>query len=82
MNGTFLRAEVYISFTWILAVLLNNDINKLKPVDNRIYILGDFNIDLFLNDSYILGKNNILNNKSVKSDVKNYHEFCKLFGLK
>ena len=36
--------------------LLNSNMNKINSVDNEIYILGDFNINLFLNDSYILEK--------------------------
>ena len=31
--------------------VLNNNINKINPVDNKIYILGNFNINLFLNYS-------------------------------
>ena len=62
--------------------VLNNNINKIDSVNNEIYILGDFNINLYINDSYILAKKNILNNKSFPSDVKSYHEFCKFFGLK
>ena len=45
-------------------------------------ILGDFNINLFVNDSYILKKKNILNSKSILSDGESYYEFCTLFGLK
>ena len=56
--------------------------NKINSVDNEIYILGDFSINLFLNDPYILEKKNILNSKSIPSDVKSYHEFCTFFGLK
>ena len=62
--------------------VLNNNINKIDSVNNEIYILGDFNINLYINDSYILAKKNILNNKSVPSDVKSYQEFCTFFGLK
>ena len=62
--------------------LLNSNMNKMNSVDNEIYILGDFNINLFLNGSYILEKKNILNSKSIPSDVKSYHEFCTYFGLK
>ena len=32
--------------------LLNSNINKINSIDNEIYILGDFKINLFLNDSY------------------------------
>ena len=57
--------------------------NKIKSADNEIYILGDFNINLFLNGSNILEKKkNILNRKSIPSDIKSYHEFCIFFGLK
>ena len=56
--------------------------NKINSVDNEIYILGDFNINFFLNDCYVLEKNNILNSKSILNDVKSYHEFCTFFGLK
>ena len=52
--------------------------NKINSVDDEIYILGDFNINLFLN---FLEKN-ILNSKSIPNDVKSYHEFCTFFGLK
>ena len=36
--------------------VLNNNMNKTDSVNNEIYILGDFNINLHLNDSYILEK--------------------------
>ena len=57
-------------------------IEKIGSVNNEIYILGDFNIKLYINDSYILVKKNILNNKSIPSDVKRYQEFCTFSGLK
>ena len=53
--------------------------NKINSVNNEIYNLGDFNINLFLNDPYVLEKNNVLNSKSIPSDVKSYHEFCILY---
>ena len=56
--------------------------DKIHSVDNEIYILGDFNINLFLNDSYVLEKNNTLNSKSVPNDVKSYHEFCTFSWIK
>ena len=62
--------------------LLFRNLNKIKSVDNEIYILGEFKINFFLNDSYILEKKNILNSKSIPGDVKSYHEFCTFFGLK
>ena len=37
---------------------------------------------MFLNNSYILEKKNILNSKSVAGDVKSYDEFCTFFRLR
>ena len=56
--------------------------NIIDLVNNQIYILGDFNINLYLNDSYILDRKKILSTKSIPNDVKSYHEFCILYGLK
>ena len=36
--------------------LLIINLNKIKSVDNEIYVLGEFKINLFLNDSYVLEK--------------------------
>ena len=62
--------------------LLNSNMNKINSVDNEIYILGDFNINLFLNDVYDFEKKNILNSKSFPRDIKSCREFCTFFGLK
>ena len=62
--------------------LLIINLNKIKSVDNEIYILGEFKINLFLNDSYVLGKKDILNSKLIPGDVKSYHKFFTFFGLK
>ena len=62
--------------------ILNDNMNEIDSVNNKIYVLVDFNINLYINDSYIFAKKNILNNKSVPSDVKRYQEFCTFFGLK
>ena len=35
----------------IFFVVPNNNMNKTDSVNNEIYILGDFNINLYLNDS-------------------------------
>ena len=50
--------------------------NKIRSADTEIYILSDFNINLFLDDSYILEKKNILNSKSIPSDIQSYHKIC------
>ena len=50
--------------------VLNENVDKIDSISNEIYILGDFNINLILNDSYIFSKESMLNNKSIPSDVK------------
>ena len=61
--------------------VLNENMNKIDSISNETYILGDFNINLSLNDSYIFSKKDMLNNKSIPSDVKSYYEFCTFFSL-
>ena len=62
--------------------ITNTHFNKLDTNNNEIYILGDFNINLYLNNSYIFQKNNLLQSPSIPSDIKKYYEFCAMFGLK
>ena len=61
--------------------VLNENMNKIDSISNETYILGDFNINLSLNDSYVFSKKDMLNNKSIPSDVKSYYEFCTFFSL-
>ena len=57
--------------------------NKIDSINNEIYILGDFHINFFLNDSYISSKKSmqIEQSKLIPSNVKSYYEFCILFGM-
>ena len=50
--------------------IINTHFSKLDTNNNEIYILGDFNINLYLNNSYIFLKNNLLQNQSITSDIK------------
>ena len=61
--------------------VLNENMNKIDSTSNEIYILGDFNINFSLNDSYIFSKKGILNNKSIPSDVKSCYEYCTFFNF-
>ena len=61
--------------------VLNENMNKIDSISNEIYILGDFNINFSLNDSYIFSKKGIINNKSFPSDVKSSYEYCTYFSL-
>ena len=60
---------------------LNENMNKINSISNEIYILGDFNMNLFWNDSCIFSQKSALNSKSIPSNLKSYHEFCTFFGL-
>ena len=71
--GTIYRPPKQSNFLEVL----NESMNKIDSISNEIYILVDFNTTLSLNDSYIFS--NILNNKSVPSDVKSYYEFRTFF---
>ena len=62
--------------------IINTHFSKLDTNNNEIYILGNFNINLYLNNSYIFQKNNLLQSPSIPSDIKKYYEFCAMFRLK
>ena len=62
--------------------IINIHFSKLDTNNNEIYILGDFNINLYVNNSYIFLKNHLLQSQSITSDIKKYYEFCTIFGLK
>ena len=49
--------------------------DKIDSISNETYILGDFTSNLFLNESNIFSKEDMLNKKSIPSDVKSYYEF-------
>ena len=61
---------------------LNKNFAKLDTTSKETCILGDFNINLYHNGKYIICKNNTLMSRSVTNDVRNYHQFCTIFGLK
>ena len=62
--------------------IINTLFSKLDTNNNEIYILGNFNINLYLNNSYIFQKNNLLQSQSIPNDIKKYYEFCTMFGFK
>ena len=43
----------------IFSEVLNENINKIDSISNEIHILGDFNINLSLIDSYIFSKKHV-----------------------
>ena len=46
------------------------------------FILGDFNINIYQNNKYIVCDDNTIFSKFISSDIKNYHQFCTMHGLK
>ena len=52
-------------------------------LDNEIYILGDFNINLLFRDKYVLNKSNEIKklDKNLLPEIKRCKEFCSMYGL-
>ena len=46
------------------------------------YILGDFNINIYESNKYIVHENNTVCTKFVFAHAKKYHQFCTMHGLK
>ena len=62
--------------------IFNENLSKVDTNNVETYILGDFNINLWQNGHYVFQKHNFLSCLSVPNDVKNYFDFCTMFGLK
>ena len=62
--------------------IFNENLSKVKTNNAEDYILGDFNINLWQNSHYVLQKHNLVSCQSVPNEVKNYFDFCTMFGLK
>ena len=69
---------------------LTTAISNAETFDNQdVYILGDFNINLWHKDKYIFHNNKTLSHQDIQkiapsnaSDIIKYQEFCSLHGLK
>ena len=62
--------------------IFNENESKVDTNNVETYILGDFNIKLWENGHYVFQKDNFLSCHSVPNDVKNYFDFCTMFGRK
>ena len=63
--------------------LMVENFSNLNLKDNEIYLLGDFNINLFQNGKYILnGKRSTTSQGSVHTMTNRYKEFCQIHSLK
>ena len=48
----------------------------------EIYVLGDFNIIMYHYKRYIVRDDNTISSEFLSHDVKNYHQFFTMHGLK
>ena len=62
--------------------ILNMFFEKVDIGKKEIYILGDFNINMYHNNRYIIRGDNTISSKFLSHDVKNYYQFCTMHGLK
>ena len=62
--------------------ILKITLEKIDIDKKEIYILDDFNINMYHNNRYILCDDNTTPSRLLSHDVKNYHQFCRMHGLK
>ena len=53
-------------------------------LNNKLYIVGDFNINLLFKGNCILNKTREIKNhfKEFSPEIKKYNEFCSIYGIK
>ena len=61
---------------------LNKDFAKLDTLKKELSILCDFNINLYQNQNHTGCKNNTPVSATVSNDIKNYLQFCTMFGFR
>lgn len=71
MDGVTYRSPNQTNFMEIS----NRDFAKLDTNKNEMCILGNFNINLYQNNKYIVSKSNTLVSNSVSNDTKQYQHF-------
>ena len=62
--------------------IINPNFDKLDTDTKESYVLGGFNINLYQNNKYIVREDSRVSSKFLSSDIKNYHQFCTMHGLK
>ena len=61
---------------------MNEHFYNLDTINKETYILGDFNINLYLNNKYVFDKRSTIVSNTIPYDVRKYQEFCNVFNLK
>ena len=62
--------------------ILNMTFENVDMDKNKMHVLGDFNINMYHNNRYIVCDDNMISSKFLSYDVKNYHQFCTMHSLK
>ena len=62
--------------------ILNMTFEKVDIDKKEIYILGDFDINMYHNNRYIVCDDNTISSKFLSHDIKNYHQFCTMHCFK
>ena len=62
--------------------IINTHFTKLNTNNNEIYMLGDFNINLYVNNSIIFQKNSFLQSQSISGDIENTMNSAQFWSLK
>ena len=76
--GIIYRPPNQINFLEIIKA----NFDKLDTNTKELYILGDFNMNMYYNDKHIVCDDNTISSKFLSSDIKNYHQFSTVHGLK
>ena len=76
--GTIYRLPSQNSFLEIL----NKNFPSIDTDAKEIYILGDFNMNMYENNKCIVHENNTVCTKFASADTKKYHQFCTMHTLK
>ena len=76
--GTTYRPPSQGSFTETITEHFSKINTNDTYTQKYLYILGDFNINLFSKQKYIFHQTNT---QSMSPEVKNYFQFCSLYGL-
>ena len=62
--------------------IMNEHFYKLDAINKETYILGDFNVNLYLNNKYVFEKCPTTVSNAFPYDVRKYQKFCNFFSLK
>ena len=62
--------------------ILNMTFEKVDIDKKEIHTLGDSNINMYHSNKYIAHDDNKISSMFQSHDIKNYHQFCVVHGLK